>query len=77
MTGPGAGGMDDGEPTVELDLEVVKITRWVLLVGDGNREAWLPKSLLRPFNDDVDDYEGGESATLTVPEWLAIREELV
>ena len=79
--------MDDGEPTVELDLAVVKLADWAILVSDGSKMVWLPKSLLRPLNKDIDDYEGrplvfgkegeGESVTLTVSEWLAIEEELV
>ena len=79
--------MDDGEPTVELDLAVVKLADWAILVSDGSKMVWLPKSLLRPLNKAIDDYEGrslvfgkegeGESVTLTVSEWLAIEEELV
>ena len=73
--------MSDGEPTVELDLEVLWSTYYAIRVSNGDRCAWLPKSILRPFNEGVDDYDGeegaGDSVTLTMPEWLAIREEWV
>ena len=64
--------------TVELDLEVVAVTRLAIIVDDGDREASLAKSLLRDLNDvDIDDIERGDTLTLTLPEWLAIKEELI
>lgn len=60
--------IDDDEPTVELDFEVIQTTWWALLVTDGDKQAWLAKSLLRPLNEGVDDCNVGELATFTLPE---------
>jgi len=44
-----------------------------ILFYDGVKEVWIPKSQI----EEEDDYEIGEEATITIPEWLAIDKELI
>ena len=59
--------------TVELGVMVMKITNDALLVSDGNKKAWIPKSQLVSGWG----YEEGEMFDMEIPEWMAINEGLV
>ena len=61
--------------TVEIEVEILAITDLAILIDDGNRQPWIAKSLLR--KDEIENCEAGNSLTLTIPEWLAMEEELI
>lgn len=44
----------------------------ILVTDDGEREVWLPKKLVEFERDGR-----GDGVTVTLPQWLAEREELV
>ena len=81
--------MANDDDYVEIDVEVMQDSQsgLALLCRDGNdREVWIPKSLIRtPEVEDIENalqayIDGGmgyPSVILTLPEWFAIREELV
>ena len=63
-------------PLVDLEVSVVidNPKYRSVLVTDGEREVWLPRSEIEL------EYSGGQNAqtaTVTMPEWLAIAKELV
>lgn len=61
---------------VEVAVEIVADTDLALLVSDGDRQAWLPKSQLIDYEDSGLIYEG-KAVTLTMPEWLAKDKGLI
>lgn len=61
--------------TVEIEVEILKITDLAILVDDGDRRPWLSKSLLR--KDEIEDCEEGDALKLTIPVWLAMQEGLI
>jgi hypothetical protein len=63
---------------VELDLQIIKITREAVLFSDGTQEVWIPLSTIN--EDDVTeifDSEEGETITIRIIEWTAIKKGLV
>lgn len=50
----------------EMDLEVKYQTEKAILVTDGVKEGWLPKSTI----DNVDDIEEGVCSNLLVADWI-------
>ena len=50
---------------IELELEIIRETRLAVRFSDGDREEWIPKSLI--------EYEGkvGETVVVMMPEWVA------
>ena len=52
---------------IDLALELRHETLRAWLVHDGDKDIWLPKSLV--------EYDG--ETTFTMPEWLALREGLI
>lgn len=57
---------------VDLSLNLITETKEAILVSDGKREAWLPKSQI--------EYEVGKDGidvTVTLPAWMATQKELV
>ena len=58
---------------VELTVRLIRETEKAVLVDDGDREVWLPKS--HTFLPD--DYDIGETCIIQVREWLAIEKELI
>lgn len=56
---------------VDLDLNLITETKEAILVSDGKREAWLPKSQIEYEPD------GKGSVMVTLPEWMAVQKELV
>jgi hypothetical protein len=59
--------MSNKQRLVDLELEVKHETEKAWLVTDGEREVWLPKSLV----------ENNEDGTFTMPEYLAQDKELI
>ena len=55
------------ERVVDIDAELLRETEGAYLIDDGVRQVWVPKSQV-VHNDD---------GTFTMPEWLAIRKDLV
>jgi len=58
-------------------LEIVAVTDRALLVTDGNRECWLPKSKVECDRPAVEDLKKGDEVELFVPQWLLEKEGLV
>lgn len=52
---------------ITMELVLIHENDRAYLVGDGEREIWLPKSQVA--------HDGGDE--FTMPEWLAIEKELV
>ena len=62
-------------PTVELQVKtVVKETTEALLCRIDGVDHWIPKSLI---GADSDVRAEGDSGTLEIPEWFAVKEEIV
>jgi hypothetical protein len=57
---------------IPLTVDIIRETADAILVDDGDRQVWLPKSLIR-YRADVP----AEAVEVEVPEWLAEREGLV
>ena len=55
---------------IDLEVEIKAETDAAVLVSDGDKEAWLPKS-------QIEIERKGRVATVTLPEWLAIAKEFV
>jgi hypothetical protein len=51
---------------IELNLDIIHETDAAVLVSDGDREVWLPKSMIIV-----------EGSIITMPEWLAMDKELI
>ena len=62
---------------VEIECEVRLVTRAAILIHDGKREAWLPKSQITDWCDGPDDAPGLGTTSVFVPEWLAVEKGLV
>ena len=58
---------------VELDLQKEAETVAALLLSDGTTKAWIPKSQLE---DDPEQLNNG-LVRVVIPEWLAVKKELV
>jgi RNase P/RNase MRP subunit p29 len=52
--------------TVEIEGEVVHETEKAILFNVDGIEEWVPKSQI-----EEEDFEAGDSMTITIPEWLA------
>jgi hypothetical protein len=61
--------------TVEIEVHIVRRSASALLVHDGEREAWLPKSQVKVL--PAPSRERREHARLTVPVWLAVKKGFV
>lgn len=68
-------------PRVELDLEVLKFSEgWSsTLFTDGTREVWIGKNnyWISDGRQGVDKPEIRKCYTISVPRWLAEKEELI
>jgi hypothetical protein len=58
---------------VEVCLEIKKETPLALLVTDGDKECWLPKSLVEMDQDGGP----GDTVVFTMPDWLAEKKGLI
>ena len=61
-----------GMEYVEIEVEIVKETDMAYLVSDGKQEMWLPKSQI----DESGFLDEGEVEIITIPEWLAEKNNL-
>jgi hypothetical protein len=59
---------------VEIDLEILLETEKAIRVTDGDKQCWIAKSLIENYDDD---WEIGNTETMSVPEWLALEEGLI
>lgn len=56
---------------VELELDVLKDLDKTLLVSDGDKSVFLPKSMIEYT------FTGEEGVTVQLPEWLAHKKGLI
>jgi hypothetical protein len=54
---------------VDIEVEIKHETNAALLVSDGDKDGWLPKSLIKDKSQLV--YGKCDVKTITVPEWIA------
>lgn len=60
---------------VEVDYDkIVAETLMAVLVDDGDRKSWVPKSCIEDWGDMNYDFDGG---TLRIARWFAEKEEWV
>lgn len=59
-------------PLARIDVEILHETANAYLVEDAGNEVWIPKSQVK----EIEFYKDG-SASMTIPEWLAVREGLI
>lgn len=65
----------DGKRNIyEFELEFLRETAAAILVSDGDMNYWLPKSQLE---SDWDGAEIGELVEVAIPEWLAIKLDMI
>lgn len=62
---------DKGHCYIACEIRIV--TAKAVLIHDGAREAWIPKSQI----EDPDEFEVGEHVELLLPEWLATAKGLL
>lgn len=60
--------------TVWIQGTVVNTTEHAVLINDGKRNAWLPRSAILDTEDDI---EKGEKNSFEIPESLAADKDLV
>lgn len=60
--------------TVWVEVEVKAVTDLAVLVDNGKREVWVPKSLII---DESDDLLVGTDASIDIAESLAYEKELI
>lgn len=58
---------------VEVDIEVKRKSSDAIYVTDGYINVWLPLSQLKI----VRNFKLGSAYTIEIPEWLAIKKELI
>lgn len=67
--------------TAELELNVLHYTERAVLCTDGDREVWIPRSLIDPDDNDDDTFDDAidteSCVTLRVALWFATKEGLV
>ncbi len=57
---------------IEITVDILRETDAAILVSDGDREVWLPKSQIEYSGDP-----GDESVCVEIPEWLAEEKGLI
>jgi len=62
---------------VEVDVTIEAETELAILVNDGDRDVWLPKSQLIDYDDNAPVLTGITAVTVTLPEWLAKAKGLI
>lgn len=60
---------------IEIACEIRILTDRAVLIHDGTREAWIPRSQIE--DPDPAELEIGSTVTLLIPEWLANEKGLV
>jgi len=59
----------------EIACEVRIKTASAVLIHDGTREAWIPRSQIE--DPDPEDMAIGQHITLLIPEWIAEEKSLI
>ena len=57
---------------VEIEVRIVSATDKALLVSDGKREAWIPRSQITDYCE-----ENGQITSIFISQWLAETKGLV
>lgn len=57
---------------IEISVTLVHKTERAILVEDGDQEVWLPKSQIK-----FDAANAGETISVELPEWLAMKNGLI
>lgn len=67
---------DEATAWVWVDVEIKRnrFSEEAVLVSDGDREVWIPRSQIRDEDDDLDE---GVHTKIQVPRWLAESKGLV
>ena len=60
---------------VDISVEVKHETKAAVLVTDGDKEVWLPKSLIKEGFELT--YIKDKVIELTLPEWLCLKNGLI
>jgi hypothetical protein len=63
---------------IEVSVQYVRQTERAVLILDGVKEIWLPKSQVN--KDEEPDYDNliqGDEISLFIPEWLAMDKDLI
>lgn len=58
---------------VEISAEIKYMTEKAVLVNDGDRDVWIPKSQI----DEPDELEEGVAAGFFIKKWFAKKEGLI
>jgi len=67
----------DNNKHVDVDVEIHDETELAIRVFDGDRLAWLAKSLLKDFDENSYNLIPTPAMTITMPEWLAKQKGLI
>ena len=72
---------EDMQKRVTLCAEVARVTRDAIALKPpiyrGNIALdWIPKSVIKDSDTDIDEIEAGDEITIEIPEWLARQKGL-
>lgn len=59
----------------EISCDILKVTEKAVLIFDGMKEVWVPKSLVREFDEKLTEFND-EKVTLFIAEWFCEENEL-
>lgn len=64
---------------VEIFCSLKGQTENAILVNDGDRDVWIPKSLMTEEQrfEELPEWDVGDSFELSIPEWFADQKELI
>jgi len=60
---------------VEIFCTIEHTTDSAILIDDGDKLVWIPRSLIEEM--DGDEEELGSAITISIPEWKALEEGLI
>jgi hypothetical protein len=60
-----------------FDVVIVDETRLAIRVDEGDREIWLPKSMIESLGNGKTEYPIGELIEIGVPVWMAEEKGLI
>lgn len=67
--------------TAELEVEIIYYTEHAVLCTDGDKQFWIPRSLIHSDDNDDDAFDAAADTesciTLRVALWFATKEGLV
>ena len=63
----------------EASVQFVRQTEMAILILDGNKEIWIPKSQINKGDEepDYDSLTNGDLLEITIPEWLALDKGII